>query len=135
MEDSCAGRWRARIWRSDSIQVMVKIEKTQWGGWPNCYRVANGEVDLIVTGDVGPRVMRYGFTSGQNLFKNFEESMGQSGEPEWILRGGHRIWAAPEEAPRTYAPDNGPVNIRVEGDVLTATQPVEPTTGLQKEIG
>jgi hypothetical protein len=78
--------------------------------------------------------MRYGFAGGQNLFKNVEESMGKSGESEWMLRGGHRIWAAPEEAPRTYAPDNGPVEIRVEGDVLTALQPAEPSTGLQKEI-
>jgi hypothetical protein len=51
-----------------------------------------------------------------------------------MLRGGHRIWAAPEQAPRTYAPDNGPVDIGIDGDVLTATQPVEPTTGLQKSI-
>jgi len=113
---------------------MVKIEKIPWGGWPNCYRIANGEVELIVTSDVGPRIMRYGFVNGQNLFKNYAESMGHSGEPEWMLRGGHRIWAAPEQAPRTYAPDNGPVEIRVAGDALTAIQPVEPTTGLIKEV-
>jgi hypothetical protein len=113
---------------------MVKIEKVPWGGWANCYRISNADVELVVTSDVGPRIMRYGFIDGQNLFKNFEESMGKSGESEWMLRGGHRIWAAPEEAPRTYAPDNGPVEVRVDGDVLTATQPVEPTTGLQKEI-
>lgn len=113
---------------------MVKIEKTEWGGWPNCYRISNGDVDLVVTSDVGPRIMRYGFVSGQNMFKNFEESMGRSGEPEWMLRGGHRIWAAPEEVPRTYAPDNGPVDIHIACDVLTATQPVEPATGLQKQI-
>jgi hypothetical protein len=51
-----------------------------------------------------------------------------------MLRGGHRIWAAPESAPRTYAPDNGPVDIKVSGDILTATQPVESTTGLQKQM-
>jgi hypothetical protein len=113
---------------------MVKIEKVLWGGWPNCYRISNGEVDLVITSDVGPRIMRYGFVGGQNLFKNFEESMGKSGESEWVLRGGHRIWAAPEVVPRTYAPDNAPVEIGISGDTLTATQPVEPSTGLQKEI-
>jgi len=113
---------------------MVKIEKVSWGGWPNCYRIANDDVDLVVTSDVGPRIMRYGFLGGQNLFKNYAESLGQGGEPEWMLRGGHRIWAAPEEAPRTYAPDNGPVDIRVADGLLTALQPPEVTTGLQKEI-
>jgi len=34
-----------------------------------------------------------------------------------------RIWAAPEDAVKTYAPDNGPVHISVKGAVLEATQP------------
>jgi hypothetical protein len=113
---------------------MVRIAKEAWGGWPNCYRISNDEVDLIVTSDIGPRIMRYGYVNGQNLFKTFEESMGQSGESEWMLRGGHRIWAAPEEVSRTYAPDNGPVEIIVTGESLTAIQPVETTTGLQKQL-
>ena len=32
----------------------VQIDKVDFSGWPNCYRVSNGEVDLIVTSDVGP---------------------------------------------------------------------------------
>ena len=40
-----------------SMSAAVKIEKTAWKGWPNCYRIANGEVELIVTTDVGPRVI------------------------------------------------------------------------------
>ena len=36
--------------------------------------------------------------------------------------------------PRTYAPDNSPVEVFVEGAVLRALQPVEPSTGIQKEI-
>ncbi|MGI8989902.1 MAG: hypothetical protein ACR2I2_09995 [Bryobacteraceae bacterium] len=112
----------------------MKIEKVPYGGWPNCYRIANGDVELIVTGDVGPRIMRYGFTGGRNLFKEYAETLGKSGEPDWQLRGGHRLWAAPEQHPRTYAPDNDPVQVTVHGDVLEAVQPVEPSTGLQKRI-
>ena len=117
-----------------SAAAAVKIEKTEYKGWPNCYRITNGEVELIVTSDIGPRIMRYGFVGGQNLFKEFAETVGKSGEPNWILRGGHRIWAAPEDAVRTYAPDNGPVHINIKGDVLEATEPVEPLTGLEKQI-
>lgn len=110
------------------------IEKMAWGGWPNCYRITNGEVELIVTSDVGPRIMRYGFVGGQNLFKEYTEQFGKSGEPDWQLRGGHRIWLAPEHMPRTYAPDNEPVEVFVDAGVLRAVQPVEPSTGIQKEI-
>ena len=34
----------------------VKVEKMEYKGWRNCYRVSNGEIELVVTGDVGPRV-------------------------------------------------------------------------------
>ena len=44
------------------------IERVEYAGWPNCYRIANGDIELVVTSDVGPRVMRCGFKDGQNLF-------------------------------------------------------------------
>ena len=112
----------------------VKIEKTNYKGWPNSYRISNGEVEVVVTSDIGPRVIRYAFPGGQNLFKEFTEGLGKSGEATWQLRGGHRIWIAPEDAVRTYAPDNGPVHISIKGDVLEATEPTEPLTGLEKQI-
>jgi hypothetical protein len=114
--------------------VSVQIEKVNYGGWPNCYRVSNGEVDLIVTSDVGPRIMRYGFAGGQNFLKEFAGQMGKSGEPEWQPRGGHRVWIAPEDPVKTYAPDNGAVEIELQGAVLLATEPVEPLTGIEKQL-
>jgi len=117
-----------------SATAAVKVEKTNYKGWPNCYRISNGEVELIVTGDIGPRIMRYAFVGGQNIFKEFTADLGKSGEAAWVARGGHRIWAAPEDAVRTYAPDNAPVRIEIKGDVLEATEPVEPLTGLEKQI-
>ena len=104
----------------------VKIEKTNYKGWPNCYRISNGEVEVIVTSDIGPRIMRYAFPGGANVFKEFAEGLGKSGEEKWQLRGGHRIWFAPEDAVKTYAPDNGPVHIAIKGAVLEATEPVDP---------
>src|SRR5690349_10985616 len=52
------------IGTSTLMSAAVKIEKTEYGGWPNCYRISNGEVELIVTTDVGPRIMHYGFVGG-----------------------------------------------------------------------
>src|ERR1700676_5232994 len=89
----------------------VKVEKTEYKGWPNCYRVSNGEVELIVTGDVGPRIIRYGFAGGQNLFKEFADQLGKSGEGKFQLRGGDRVWKGPEDPVATWAPDNVPVEI------------------------
>jgi hypothetical protein len=117
-----------------TTNATVKVEKTEYKGWQNCYRVSNGEVELIVTGDVGPRIIRFAFIGGQNLFKEYAEQMGKSGEERFQLRGGDRVWKAPEDSIATWAPDNAPVEIQVTPTGLIAREPVEPLTKLQKEI-
>src|SRR5580692_6748536 len=112
----------------------VKVERTEYKGWSNCYRVSNGEIELIVTGDVGPRVIRFGFVGGQNLFKEFPDQVGKSGEEKFQLRGGDRVWEAPEDPVATWAPDNVPVTIQMKPAGLVAREPIEPLTSLQKEI-
>ncbi len=123
------------VW-SVAIQARadVKVEKVEYQGWRNCYRVSNGEVELIVTADVGPRVIRFGFVGGQNLFKEYAEQLGKAGEDKFQLRGGDRVWKAPEDPIATWAPDNVPVEISVSANGLIARAPVEPLTHLQKEI-
>jgi hypothetical protein len=117
-----------------SANAAVKVEKTEYKGWRNCYRVSNGEIELIVTGDVGPRIIRLGFVGGQNLFKEYEEQLGKSGEEKFQLRGGSRVWKAPEDPIATWAPDNVAVTIKTTATGLVATAPMEPVSMLQKEI-
>jgi hypothetical protein len=112
----------------------VTIAKTSYAGWPNCYKLTNGEVELIVTTDIGPRVIRYGFVGGQNVFKEFKEQLGKTGEKAWQARGGHRLWIAPEAVPESYALDNGAVKADVKGDTITLTSAVEAETSLEKQI-
>ena len=113
----------------------VTVERTEFKAWKNCWRVANQTVELIVTADVGPRVIYFGFTGGgRNLFKNFESQMGRSGEAEWMIRGGSRIWIGPENRIASYAPDNKPVEIKVQDGGLIATAPVEEPVRMQKQM-
>lgn len=116
------------------IQSQVKTEKVNYKGWPNSYRVSNGQVELVVTGDVGPRIIRFGFVGGQNLLKEFADQLGKSGEKAFQLRGGDRVWKAPEDPVATWAPDNVAVSVEVTKNGVIATAPVEPLTGLQKQI-
>jgi hypothetical protein len=96
--------------------------------------MSNGEVELVVTGDVGPRVMRYGFAGGQNFFKEFAAQLGKTGEASWQPRGGHRVWIAPEDPVKSYAPDNDLVAIHVQEREIVCTGPVEALTGMEKTI-
>jgi hypothetical protein len=111
-----------------------KIERISYGGWPNCYRLQHGDVELVATSDVGPRIIRYGFIGGPNVFAEFQDQLGGSGEPWWMPRGGHRLWVAPELRPDTYALDNAAVAATVDESCVSLLQPVEPETSLQKRI-
>lgn len=112
----------------------VNVERTTYGGWPNCIQISNRLVDLIVTTDVGPRVIRFGFLQEQNEFKEYPQMLGQTGGNEWRMYGGHRLWHAPEDLTRTYFPDNFPVRFSILEDGVHLFQDVEPTTGIGKEI-
>lgn len=110
------------------------MQKIDYKGWPNCYRLANDDVDLILTADVGPRIIRFGFVDEDNEFKEYEELLGLVGGDEWRIYGGHRFWHAPEAQPRTYHPDNAPVQVEQHTDYVRVIPPLETTTGIQKEI-
>jgi hypothetical protein len=108
------------------------IETVDFGGWPNCIRLSNGEIELIATTDVGPRIIRFGYVGGQNFFHNYPATLGRTGDAEWNNYGGHRLWAAPEVFPRTYSPDNVPVAHEWDGTTLTLRNS-DVGNGLQKE--
>ncbi len=112
----------------------VQIAKVNYRGWANSYRLSNDVIDLVVTTDVGPRIIRCGFVNDENEFKEFPDQVGRTGGDEWRIYGGHRFWHAPEDPHRTYFPDNSTVACEQVGDLLRLIQPVEPTTGIQKEI-
>jgi hypothetical protein len=111
------------------------IEKIQYGGWENNLRLTNGKIELVVTLDIGPRVIRLGEIGGKNLFNEFTEQLGKSGETDWQIRGGHRFWHAPEAIPRTYILDNYPVEFEQLNELSLRVMPATETeNGIQKQI-
>lgn len=113
----------------------VKIEKIAYFNQPNCYRLSNDRAEAIVTTDIGPRVIRYALRGADNIFGEVPETTVKTELGEWKPWGGHRLWTAPEAMPRSYAPDNTPVAYKIEGNnAIRLTQPVEPQTGIQKEM-
>ena len=114
--------------------MSVRLEKLAYGGWPNCVKLTDGRLEAVVTLDVGPRVIRFGTVGGPNLFHEFADQLGKTSGPEWLGFGGHRLWHAPEVAPRTYALEFDKVDHAWDGTTLTLRTRTEPTTGLRKEI-
>ncbi|MBI3947923.1 MAG: hypothetical protein HY321_18545 [Armatimonadetes bacterium] len=110
------------------------MERVSYGVWPNCCRLANGQIEVVATTDVGPRIIRLAFLGGENEFAELPEMVMQTGGRAWHIYGGHRLWHSPEAMPRSYSPDDSPIEARTDGDTLRLIQPVEPQTGIQKEM-
>lgn len=110
------------------------MEMVKFNGWERNVRLANREVELIVTADVGPRVLRFAFQGGPNVFAEIPGQQGGTGEKEWMIRGGHRLWVAPEEKPATYEPDNDPVAVTEIPHGVRTDQKPGPITRVAKRM-
>src|SRR5947209_869066 len=104
---------------------LVEMEIVSYGGWDRCARIVSGQIEMIVTLEVGPRIIRLGQIGGPNEFVEYPDEMGKRGGDEYRSYGGHRLWIAPEEMPKTYFPDNAPVEYEVDGQWHVFTAPQE----------
>jgi hypothetical protein len=84
----------------------VTLEKLTYLDLPDCYRLSNGKVEVIVTTSVGPRILRYGFCGEDNILGEVKDDVLETPLGRFKPWGGHRLWVAPEAMPGSYAPDN-----------------------------
>ena len=113
---------------------MQQIEEIAYKHFGRCYRLGNDQVDLLVTSEFGPRIIRFGFIGAENEFAEVDFSLAIPGHGTWRLHGGHRFWHAPEDMIRTYIPDDEPVRVEERGDFIRVRQPVQQATGIEKEL-
>jgi len=110
------------------------METVEFGGWTNNARLSNDEMELIISADVGPRILRCGFIGGPNVFAEIDGQQGGGGEDEWMIRGGHRLWVAPEKKPDTYELDNVPVAVEATAGGVRTHQPAGALTRVAKRM-
>lgn len=116
----------------------IRYEEIQWEPYGKCAVLSNGDVEVIVTLDVGPRIIRYALPGGPNIFGDHLDAETETEWGTFRLKGGHRLWHAPEKLPRTYEPDDVPVEHWAPTNTgIQVRQAPEPHTGMQKalEIG
>lgn len=88
---------------------MRQIEKTSLQDFENCLLLANDEVEIVVAGGFGPRILAYSFVGEENVLGLHPAAQVETALGVWKPYGGHRLWLAPENMPASYAPDNEPV--------------------------
>ena len=93
-----------------------------------------GAVRIVATTSVGPRVLALHSGDSANAFAELPGmTLPCPGSDPIHLRGGHRLWAAPEDPRVTYRPDDDPVIVsEIPGGVRLATKP-DPVAGTSRE--
>lgn len=111
----------------------MKLSKTDYRGG-EALVLSTPALELVVTTSVGPRVVSLRSTAGRagNVFLQLPDD--EQRYHGYYLRGGHRLWHAPEHIVRTYQPDDEPLDVKFLPKGVALTQPVEARTGLQKAM-
>ncbi len=110
------------------------MKTVSFQGWKNCVELVSGDFRVIVTTEIGPRVVGGFVGKSQNLFCVVPETAGKKGGNEWNLYGGHRLWHSPEAKPRSYHCDNHKVKVEKIEDGGVLFTPAVDEVGIQKSI-
>ncbi|MEQ6358782.1 hypothetical protein V7D15_03620 [Thermoanaerobacter thermohydrosulfuricus] len=114
--------------------MAIKIDKINFLGWENSIKLSNGIIDVVVTTDIGPRIVKFGFENDVNEFNLDPKAIGLKGGDEYRYYGGHRLWHSPEDRKRTYVPDNDEVDWQEIENGVRLIQKPEKWVNTQKQI-
>lgn len=119
----------------------MEIKEIEFLNFGKCVQISNEIIDVVVTIDCGPRIVRFGYRDCENLFytdtarnhcirnESITERFGS--EAAFFYYGGHRVSLSPERMPQSYAPDNSPVVYSILPDGVTFSPPRQKQTDLQ----
>ena len=121
---------------------MVKIKEIQnYKNYGACVSISNEKIELLVTVDIGPRIIYLAHHGKENMMFNdvdrkisHDVSSLYGDGSRWYIYGGHRLWVSPEAFPLTYYPDNDKVIYEYLPNGVLFQPPVQKETGLAYKI-
>lgn len=100
-----------------------------------CIRLSNGRIEFAFPLNCGIRISSLNLAGYENLF--FEQPVDMTDDccrPNgWRLRGGLRLWIAPESR-ESYYPDNDPIQWTLLPDGVELTQPIDGYLNIEKRV-
>jgi len=112
----------------------MPITTTTYAGH-EAIQIDAGAVRLVATTSVGPRVLGLITEDGRNHFAELPDmTLPCPGSEPIHLRGGHRLWAAPEDPRVTYRPDDDPVGVEEIVDGVKLSTRTDAVAGTSREM-
>lgn len=97
--------------------------------------IGNDRLRIDVLAEAGPRIVRLVLAgSTDNQLAEVPSQTWETPYGTYSIRGGHRLWHAPEAFPRSYIPDDEGLTIEPTASGLRLIQPTETATGIAKQI-
>lgn len=123
----------------------MEVKEINYRNFGNCVQISNGIIDVVVTIEYGPRIIRFGFCGKENIF--YEDTdrklkfslINADGEKAskkgaYFCYGGHRLLLGTENPASTMNLDNDPVVYSLLPGCVRFLQPKQKKTGLQAGI-
>lgn len=139
----CAARHDAVGYAPTSKSATGFLYRTNYHGWEDSIWVSNGKVEAIIVPAIG-RVMQFRLAGEQDgPFWENPELLGQTPDPEaktWMDFGGDVTWPSPQSSwglimPTNWPPpaafDSAPVEVRIDGWVVTLVHPLDEHFGIR----
>jgi hypothetical protein len=99
--------------------------------------LGNDHLRLEYLAEAGPRLVRLflnGLAPDQNLLAEMPDVVWPTPFGPYHVYGGHRLWHAPEAAPRTYIPDDDDLVVSDVPGGVELCRPTEAPSGLGKSL-
>ena len=85
-------------------------------------RIGDGEIEATIPLAFGPRITAFGRLGEPSVLAGAPSITRTTPDGTWRAYGGHRLWAAPERFPQTYALDDAPPQIERRGELAAAVR-------------
>jgi hypothetical protein len=100
-----------------------------------CIEAGFGEINLLVSRSVGPRILSFSYRDSGNIFAELPGlSVEHPEKGKYFFYGGHRLWVAPEIPSITYIPDSRPIAINAEPQAIELADKEANEAGIRKSI-
>ena len=109
----------------------INYKEIEYKNFGKCLSINNGTIELIITLDIGPRVISFRMLNDENIFfedidrelytkhPDMDKFFGEGAT--WQGLGGHRLWRAPESY-STYYPEDEPAQYVIKNNTFKFIQ-------------